>query len=133
MSKARKIDINSFIAMAQNTVDRATEILAEKAKGLVDNPAHTMTWGESIFSAAATVDVYAPLIRTATETRDEGQDVDAYFDAILGGIIERVLRMSASPKRSTSACANLFEQERLKVYAELADKLRAPYMHSLEV
>lgn len=133
MSTARKIDINSFIAMAERTVEQAKETLTQKAASLVEAPEHTMTWGESIFTAAATVDVYGPLVRTATETRDEGKDADAYFEAILNGIVERVLRMAASPKRSTSACANLMEQERLRVYAELADKLRAPYMHNLEV
>jgi hypothetical protein len=133
VSTARKIDINAFIAMAERTVAQAKETLTQKAASLVERPEHTMTWGESIFFAAAIVDVYEPLIRTATETRDEGKDTDAYFNAILNGIVERIIRKSASPKRSTSACANLMDQEILRAYAELAEMLRAPYMHSLVV
>lgn len=132
MITVRKIDIDSFISMAERTVASAKETLVQKAADLVARPEHTMTWGESIFAAAAIVDVYEPLIRTATETRDEGRNAEAYFTNILGGIIERTIQMASSPKRSTSACANLFEQERLRVYAELAEKLRRPYMHSLE-
>lgn len=133
MSNARKISLDSFISMAEGIVIGAQETIDASAKALVENPSYTLEWGERIFKAAALVDVWSPMLKTAKETRDEGGDADAYLTAIKGGLLERVVRMAQSPKRSTSQCSNLMEQERLVVFADVAERLRAPYMHNLEV
>lgn len=102
-------------------VDAADSVLKKFAENFAVNPLYAFSWSSNVIEAAARKDAAIQLQAIVNgEQRDPRQmnGVQAAIDYAL----TQALRGARSPSQSTSPVSNLYEQAKVRAFADVAEK-----------
>lgn len=81
------------------------------------DPAYALSWGDSVFRAAAKLRILNQLVNDLADEKTTRENI---HDSLMG----RIMHKSRYPAQSTSPTSNLIEQYELAACAEIVDDLR---------
>ena len=109
--------LKKFTAMAQAAQEQCDKFAESFAK----DPAHALSWGNSVFQSAARLKVANMLVYAFTER--EGDTV-CTLEQARDTLLDRVMNKARYPAQSTSPTSNLMEQFEAAAYAEALEEMK---------
>jgi hypothetical protein len=104
-----------------NMAESAQAACDKFAESFAKDPAYALSWGTSVFQAAARLKVATMLVQAFTEREGE---VMCTIEQARDTLLDRVMHKARYPAQSTSPASNLMEQYEAAAYAEALDELR---------
>lgn len=104
-----------LVVRFQRKIDSCVESIEKFKEDLTSDPAHALSWSNSTFKVAATLNV----LRQVNHDLESGTTVDD----LKRGITNRIMHRSRYPAQSTSPTSNLIEQYELSALSEILSDL----------
>lgn len=107
----------------KNTIESAQYTIAKFQENLAVNPAYAFEWSDGAFRAAADIKI-AHFVQGFLDAEvPEGTTDEARVEHLRKYATRQVMNGARSPKRSTSPCTNLLEQDELAAWANLLERM----------
>ena len=105
----------------------SVDVVLQKFKARFDeNPTEALSWGETVFNAAATQLVGQTILSwiASAEDSDKNLSPDEIFQMMKDQITRVVLHGARYPEHSSSACSNMMKTEVVAAYATILEDMK---------